>query len=128
MPPIIRVSEWRLRRRFNRGRYYERVQQGQLQTRLKDTHPTRTKAREPYCTRTQEVFYVDAGLKVARVNKYNRTDETLGASVLPDQRVFIKNVILYRIRTPPKNLRKLFFFFMSDFFYQICWTIGIKID
>jgi len=74
------------------------------------------------------VFYLDAGLEVARVHQYLRTDGTLGASGLPDPKAVLENGILYRIRKPPKNLRERLLYFMSDWFYRICWAIGIEID
>ena len=128
--PIVRVSEWRMRRRFNRGRYYERVLSGGLQTRLKDTHPTRTKANEPYCTRTQEVFYIDptTGQEVARVHQYLRTDGTLGASGLPDPKSIVENAIMYRLRKPPSSLLERIRYSLSDWRDRLYWKIGVEVD
>src|SRR5271169_2032607 len=104
-PPIVRVSQWRMRRRFNRGRYYERVKSGELATRMNQSHPSRTKANEPFCTWTQEVFYIDAtNQEIARVHQYLRPDGTLGASGLPDPKMLVEGNVMYRLRTPPKNL------------------------
>ena len=128
-PTIVRVSEWRLRRRFNRGRYYERVLSGELTTRLKESHPTRTKAKEPFCTRTQEVSYIDASLQeVVRVHQYLRTDGKLGASGLPDPKRILENGILYRLRKPPRNLRENVCYFLADWCDRLCWMIGVEVD
>jgi hypothetical protein len=119
-----------MRRRFNRGRYYERVLSGELQTRLKDTHPTRTKANEPYCTRTQEVFYIDPAtrLEVARIHQYLRTDGTLGASGLPDPKAIFENGTMYRLRKPPKGLRQRIRYLLSDWRDRLYWKIGVEVD
>ena len=126
---IVRVSEWRLRRRFNRGRYYERVLSGQLTTRMKQTHPSRTAANEPFCTWTQEVFYIDsANQEIARVHQYLRPDGTLGASGLPDPKMLVENGIAYRLRKPPKDLYETCIFGLSDRRDRLYWLLGLDVD
>ena len=86
-----------MRRLFNDGRFYERVQQGELVARRRtDRHPTANRANEPYCTRSQIVEYVDlAGISVALVHQYQRRDGTLGASGEPDPRWVVIDGVVY---------------------------------
>ncbi len=47
---------------FRDGRYLDRLRRGELRERLiKSQHPSRTKAREPYCTQSQTIAYDDRG-------------------------------------------------------------------
>lgn len=118
-----------MRRRFNRGRYYERVLAGQLaETVNRNTHPSRTEASEPFCTRTQEVSYFDGALEVARVHQYMRTTGQLGASGRPDPKRIFESGVLYRLRHPPKNLREKIQYFLSDWRDRLCWRVGIEVD
>jgi hypothetical protein len=85
---------------FNEGRYYERVQAGEIIERVAvDFHPSQTLANEPWCTRSQLVEYIDLaeGRKVARVHQYLRTDGTLGASGLPDPKAICQGRIIYEL-------------------------------
>jgi hypothetical protein len=119
-----------MRRRFNRGRYYERVLSGQLTTRLKQTHPSRTKANEPFCTWTQEVFYIDPvpNQEVARIHQYLRPDGKLGASGRPDPKQLVEGGVMYRLRKPAKNMWDAIAFYVSDLRDRICWRFGIEVD
>jgi hypothetical protein len=126
---ILRVSEWRMRRRFNRGRYYERVLAGQLSADLKrNTHPSRTKANEPFCTYTQEISYLDSGLEVARIHQYLRPDGKIGASGQPDPKRLFENGLWYRLRKPPANPWEAVRYFISDCRDRFCWLIGIEVN
>ena len=127
-PPIIRVSEWRMRRRFNRGRYYERLLAGELTSRMHQTHPSRTKANEPFCTYTQEVFYIDAGTEVARVHQYLRPDGTLGASGKPDPKMLVESGMMYRLRRQPKNISERIEHKLSDLRDRVYWFFGWGVD
>src|SRR2546423_15028217 len=96
-PPLRRVSADELRRMFNDGGYWQRVQTGELQQCLRqDRHPTSPVAPEPYCTRSQLVSYLDADEveEIARVFHYLRADGTIGASGRPDpKRLFVNGVV-----------------------------------
>ena len=108
-PPLnslpVRIDEWQMRTIFNEGRYWERVQTGELTMRInRDTHPTRTKAKEPYCTRTQEISILDAnGFELARAHRYVRPDGEIGASGKPDPRRAFKDGVMYRLQKKPKT-------------------------
>ena len=95
----IRVSEWRIRWLFKKHRFIRRIRSGELTEKLKrDSHPSRTEAQEPYCTRTQQISYLDASSQeVARVHQYLRTDGTIGASGKPDPKRLQIGKNLYRL-------------------------------
>lgn len=127
--PIIRESEWRLRRRFNRGRYYERVLAGQLIAHVKrSTHPSRTKADEPFCTQTQEISYLEGAVEVARIHQYLRRDGSIGASGRPDPKRICENGNLYRLRKPPDTLSERVRFALADWYDRVRWFFGIEVN
>jgi hypothetical protein len=99
IPPIVRIPEAEMQRRFNEGRYWERLRAGELTSRLwDDRHPALTLAKEPECTRSQMVQYVDSqSNEVARVHQYLRPDGSLGASGKPDPKRLFENGTLYRL-------------------------------
>jgi len=71
---------------FNEAGYEDRVKRGNLKMELvADSHPSKPKAREPYCTRSQMVRYrrLD-GTPVAIVHRYLRQDGSIGGSGKPD--------------------------------------------
>lgn len=89
-----------MQRRFNEGRYWERLKAGELTaTVLEDRHPSLTVAREPHCTRSQMISYRDPvnNTEMARVHQYLRTDGTIGASGRPDPKRLYEGGILYRL-------------------------------
>jgi hypothetical protein len=70
---------------------------GILKTKVvSNNHPSSPRAREPVCTRSQYVIYIDEnGKKVAGVHQYLRRDEKIGASGRPDPKELLVNGILY---------------------------------
>jgi|SRR5271157_868914 len=98
--PIIRVDEWEMRKMFNDGGFREKVRSGELRAWVRrDTHPSRTETAEPFCTRPQEVSYLDdRDNEVARVHQYVRPDGTIGASGLPDPKRLLVGGVLYRLQ------------------------------
>src|SRR5689334_18525479 len=100
---VVRVPDHRLRKMFNDGRYYERLQAGELQGFVaNDRHPSAPAAREPICTRSQIVYYYDVRrrTKVAVVHQYVRPDNTLGASGRPDPKRIIDGNTIYTLELP----------------------------
>lgn len=91
------VSPTELRRMFNEGKYLERAQAREFSERIiADRHPSKPKANEPFCTRSQMVSYIDrGGREVVRFHRYLRTDGTLGASGKPDPKVILYNLVQY---------------------------------
>jgi len=102
---------------------------GEFSTRMKQTHPSRTQANEPFCTYTQEVFYIDSGnQEVVRAHQYLRPDGALGASGLPDPKQIVENGIMYRLRKKPDGPLDKLKFFLSDQRDRFCWFLGIEVD
>lgn len=99
--PIKYVSETELRQIFNeQARCVERAEAGELTMEiLADNHPSKPKAREPFCTRSQLVVYKDRQKRVmARAHRYMRQDGTIGASGKPDPKQVLYNLTLYRLQ------------------------------
>ena len=98
-PPISRILEPEMQRRFNDGGYWERVQSGELSAvLLEDRHPALTAAKEPTCTHSQMISYRDQnGNEIARVHQYLRPDGSIGASGKPDPKRLFEDRILYRL-------------------------------
>lgn len=96
----LTVSE--MRRQFNEI-IVPQLKQGQLVSRVHwERHPSRPKAQEPHCTRSQIVAYYDAkGMEVARAHQYLRPDGTLGASGKPDPNRMVVNGVIYRLTKEP---------------------------
>lgn len=96
------VSRGELRRRFNEGRYWHRVQVGELlQTPEEEGHPSPPPAGEPYCTYSQMLAYrLDDGEPVARVHQYLRPDGRIGASGRPDPKELLEDGTLYVVVDP----------------------------
>ena len=96
-PPTKRVSASELRKMFNDGKYWERAKQDILRSVLvANNHPSSPRAKEPICTRSQYIIYIDRnGKKVAGVHQYLRTDGKIGASGRPDPKELFINGILY---------------------------------
>jgi|DewCreStandDraft_4_1066084.scaffolds.fasta_scaffold46210_2 hypothetical protein len=65
---------------------------------LKERHPARPKANEPFCTRSQIVSYVLEGVEVARAHRYLRPDGSLGASGAPDPKIFFDGSTLFVLK------------------------------
>ena len=103
IPTIERVTEEKLRKLFNE-KYLPRIEAGEIQEKVRrgaERHPSLTLANEPYCTRSQEVSYIDPSTnqEVARAHRYLRPDGTLGASGKPDAKRVFFDGFLYRIIT-----------------------------
>lgn len=82
---------------FNDGGYSLQAQRGDLRRALlKTRHPSPPRAREPPCTQSQIVAYLDVnGREVARVHQYLRPDGTRGASGRPDPKRLVVGGTLY---------------------------------
>lgn len=87
---------------FNDGRYWEKVQRGQLGAFVvQDRHPSLPLAKEPFCTRSQIVAYHEPGGKlIAKVHQYLRKDQTIGASGKPDPKTLLVGETLYLLKKP----------------------------
>jgi len=88
---------------FNRERYWERLQSGELKAVLLEEHvPQYVTENIPAGTRSQMISYRDADdNEVARVHQYVRPDGTIGASGKPDPKRLLFEGILYRLHKKP---------------------------
>ncbi len=84
--PVQPVSHEEICRIFNEGRYFERVQSGELiAVRMKNGHPERPIGNEPICTHSQTwYYYTTTNELVAVVHQYQRPDGSIGLSGQPD--------------------------------------------
>lgn len=88
-----------IRDRFNEGRFWQRVQNGDLTTVLKrNGHPSPPRARLPTCTRSQLLVYLEGKKAVAIVHQYLLPDGTIGGSGRPDPEMLKLNGITLRLR------------------------------
>lgn len=72
--------------------------QGYTITVKKEFHPSRPKAREPFCTRSQMIAYIGRNGKVkALAHRYLRKDGKIGASGKPDPKYFYENGVIYKL-------------------------------
>ena len=104
--PVEKVSEEEIRRIFNEGRYFERVQSGELLATLKrNSHPDRPIKGEPRCARSQTLYYFTKDHElVAVVHQYMRPDGTLGLSGRPDPKaMYLSDRTIYVPSRMPKT-------------------------
>lgn len=97
--PVVETDAQHVRNLFNEH-WLPLLETGQVrQTLLKDRHPSRPRAAEPFCTRSQFVRYIavvgDRLTEVARAHQYLRTDGSIGASGRPDPKQVLHEGKIY---------------------------------
>ena len=90
---IKRVPAGQIRQWFN-DNVLARENQFYVQV-IKEKHPSNSRARQPFCTRTQMLLYTRNGKEVARALRFLRSDGTIGASGSPDPKRIIVNEQVY---------------------------------
>jgi hypothetical protein len=82
---------------FNRAGCWEKVKVGVLRAAvMKENHPAPQPASEPFCTRSQMIFYTDEHeQEIARVHQYLRPDGSIGGSGKPDPKRFLHQGTIY---------------------------------
>jgi hypothetical protein len=101
MPPKF-VSEDEIRQMFNEGRYFERVQSGELRAVTIGQNRPKRKNRQVRGAKSETVDYLDEyGRRVARVHQYRNKDGALGGSGKPDPKVLFHNGTLYILDEGP---------------------------
>jgi hypothetical protein len=101
-----RVDDWELRCRFNRGRYNERLQAGELIAKPEPPHAAGAEHGQDAGTISQMVYYLDrtTGQEMASVHQFVRPDGTIGASGVQDPKgLLIGGVRFRRMKGPPEN-------------------------
>jgi hypothetical protein len=90
---------------FNDGHYWERARQGEFtQVLRRNSHPAKPKAKEPICTRSQIVSYMNRrGKRIANVHQYLRVDGTIGLKGRPDPKALLVRGALYMVVEPFKD-------------------------
>ena len=96
--PFRRVSEVELRERFNRLRYHERAQAGEIFMLVEREEPSSADWL-PEGTLSQVIHYytTDLKTKLAIVHQYLRPDGTLGASGMPDPKLVYEDGAIYAL-------------------------------
>ncbi len=100
-PIVKRVDAWELRCRFNRARYVQMVQRGELIAKLDRTNPSRS---GPPNTFHQQWYYIHpvSGDQMARVSQFVYADGTIARP--PDPKFLFLHGIHYHLHTgPPEN-------------------------
>jgi hypothetical protein len=87
---------WELRCRFNRERFYPRLQAGQL-TEKRDVNLAPPEAQQPPGTLSESVDYYQGNEHVANVHQYRLISGQLGAGGRPDPKWFVVGEIEYRM-------------------------------
>lgn len=95
----VKVDPSTLRAMFNAGRYWERVQSGELVDVVEtERHPSPPLAAEPFCTKSQIVhYYTPSAEKVAVVHQYLRPDGNLGLGGRPDPKKLHEAGVIYSL-------------------------------
>ena len=97
-----RVAPWKIQKLFNEGRYWKRVQSGELREVVqKNQHRSAANASAalPFCTHSQMIDYLDQhDKKVAIVHQYLLPDNTIGASGRPDPKMLVHKGVRYQVR------------------------------
>ena len=91
-----------MRKRFNKGDYWEKVQNGTWTSHVLESRISHALTDETVeITSVMLSYHNENGDEMARVHQYERPDKSIAASGLPDPKRLVQDGILYRIiRTP----------------------------
>ncbi|MGH2728279.1 MAG: hypothetical protein ACRDKS_15025, partial [Actinomycetota bacterium] len=96
MAPEKYVSPDELRSLFNEGRYYERMQEGELMPEVIDVGPS--PSRFPRDIRSQTVAYLDQARRtIVIVHQYGYDNGDVAEGTLPDPRFLFEDGIRYKL-------------------------------
>lgn len=95
--PIVPATSSELRKMFNQ--MLANRPEGLREVLLKERHPARPRANEPFCTRSQLVSYMLNDREIARAHRYLRPDGNLGASGMPDPKSFFDGRTLFVLQS-----------------------------
>src|SRR5256885_3744682 len=94
--PVERVSARSLRARFNDGRYYERLQEGEFHQEILDVGPA--PARFPDGTRSQMITYRDKQERtIVIAHQYGRQDGVPALGTKPDPKFMFEAGVPYKV-------------------------------
>jgi hypothetical protein len=96
----VKVDVWELRCRFNRGRFWERLQAHEFTAQVKSRAASQVYRLGPGGL-SQEVYYIDPGSgdQVARVHQLVKADGTLGGGGKPDPKELLVNGTRYHLHS-----------------------------
>jgi hypothetical protein len=104
LPPIKRVTSVEMCKRFNEGKYWERVKNGLLTEHLLESRKSTLLSCEVVEIASELLSYRDLnGNEVARVHQFRRPDGTLAASGKPDPKRLLEGGVLYRLEKKPNH-------------------------
>src|SRR5262245_51311602 len=98
--PIVRVTVWELRTMFNDGRYWERVQAGELYAKIIHEGTPTLESGQPPGTRTMmiEIRESENGPALAHCHGFIQPGWVIGASHRLDPKRIWKDGKVYRIK------------------------------
>jgi hypothetical protein len=103
------VDDWELRCRFNRGRYFERMEMGDFRPVVipETVHPAPSTAGQPPNTLSEMVSYLEltSDDEVCRVHQYRLETGRIGGSGRPDPKGLWIQGIHYKQRPGPRENR-----------------------
>ncbi len=68
---------------------------------LKNRHPAKPAANEPFCTKSLAVSYLSGGVETGRAHRYLRPDGTIGASGKTNPKLFFDGKVMYVLQREP---------------------------
>ena len=118
-----------MRRRFNRGKYYERMLEGKLTEVINSSNtPSFVSENVPLGSISQGFSYFDGKQELVRGQQFIKPDGTIGASGKPDPHRIFEDGIWYRTRHPAKGWRQKLCYYLSDLADRICWFFNTEVD
>jgi hypothetical protein len=101
--PIKRISVDEMRKRFNEGGYWEKVQNGEWTAHVLESNISRLLTLETVEITSVMLSYRDAtGNEMARVHQFQRPDGSIAASGRPDPKRMLQDGTLYRLEKAPR--------------------------
>jgi hypothetical protein len=115
-----RADDWELRCRFNRGRYFERLQAGEFKTQTKIQKPNK-KSMQPAGTQSHIVLYFDpvTNEEIAKVHQYVLPDGSLGGHGLPDPKHLKVGDIRFKQKEGPVEKKDPSLFFPEGSVWRV---------
>jgi hypothetical protein len=110
--PVPRISEEEMQRRFNEGRYWERMQAGEFEEKIIDYHPNSVypEVMERYPgARSVTTHYVSKqdGSLLAELHYFQMPDGSVIPNKRPDPKLLFEDGILYRREKQKSRLKRL---------------------
>jgi hypothetical protein len=96
LPPVVRITEWKMRWLFRKHDIWRKVKRGELIEVVTRSANAIPEANQMPGAKSQRIEYRDPnGLTVAVIHQYLNLDGSLGASGKPDPKEILINGIIY---------------------------------